>query len=187
MTIETLPQMSGEQIDNFWKGVEQVQGQCWEWQRCLLRNGYGKLTINGKTLMSHRVAYKLGYKADPGELCVLHKCDNRKCCNPAHLFLGTKADNAIDRTQKRRTPSGEGHWTKLRPWRVTELTEQGHYANNLPNGELHPCTVLKAEQIREIRQRSADGEGNRELAARFNVTHSNISAIVLRKSWKHIE
>lgn len=84
---------------------------CWNWSGSL-RNGYGR-TICGsrvdntrKSVSAHVFSY-LAFNGDiPDGLCVLHKCDNRKCCNPDHLFLGTKKDNAIDMVKKRRWRNG---------------------------------------------------------------------------------
>lgn len=198
MNTSTIPQLTSSQIEHFWAGIDKTEGQgrdgkCWDWQRGCLTSGYGKLgvMIDGKlhTLLAHRISYWLTYGKDPGELCVLHKCDRPVCCNPAHFFLGTRADNALDRAAKRRSPSGENHWTKLRPERVLELKAQQRFGHvrNLPNPADHPRTVLNADKVREIRRRAIQGEDNRSLAKEFNVTHSNISAVIKRKSWKHIE
>ena len=76
---------------------------CWEWQGSTNAKGYGFITateINEQ--LAHRVAYRLWVGDIPEGLCVLHKCDNRKCCNPSHFFLGDNADNTRDMVNKRR-------------------------------------------------------------------------------------
>ena len=75
---------------------------CWEWQRGTLKcGGYGQFRWEGKMRRAHVESYK-EFKGPVGDLCVLHKCDNPLCCNPDHLFLGTRIDNARDRDKKRR-------------------------------------------------------------------------------------
>lgn len=65
-------------------------------------SGYGRFLYNGKNTNAHRVSYILAYGDIPDGLFVLHKCDNRKCVNPAHMFLGRDADNALDKVKKGR-------------------------------------------------------------------------------------
>ena len=74
---------------------------CWEWQGRIDRYGYGQVRVRGKTGKAHREAYR-AFHGDPGKLLVLHTCDNRKCCNPKHLFLGTHKDNMADMVKKGR-------------------------------------------------------------------------------------
>ena len=73
---------------------------CRPWMGTRNRNGYGLLNL---TLCTHRLAWELANGPIPRGLLVLHHCDNPPCCNPDHLFLGTHADNAADRTRKGRT------------------------------------------------------------------------------------
>lgn len=82
---------------------------CWEWGLCISSGGYGIIGVNQKARLAHRISYQefVGEIADG--MCVLHKCDNRKCINPEHLFLGTKGDNADDRKRKGRCAKGEGN------------------------------------------------------------------------------
>jgi hypothetical protein len=81
--------------------------ECWEWQANISRNGYGKTEIwkNGYAYArtAHRAIYEIQHKVFlPKETFVCHKCDNRKCCNPDHLFLGTASDNMHDCLEKGR-------------------------------------------------------------------------------------
>lgn len=76
---------------------------CWEWTRSKATNGYGRIT---NSLSAHRAAYELFVGPIPDGMQVCHRCDNPPCCNPAHLFLGTAADNAHDRDAKGRGAFG---------------------------------------------------------------------------------
>jgi len=81
---------------------------CWNWLRSLGAGGYGQINDHDrqKVLRSHRVSWTLFCGDIPSDMCVLHKCDNRKCCNPNHLFLGDRTDNHNDKINKNRQPVG---------------------------------------------------------------------------------
>lgn len=94
------------------KYVENGETGCWEYTGHCLPNGYGLLCSRNagsrKAEYAHRVAYELYYGQHPGELNVLHRCDNRRCIRPDHLFLGTQQDNMQDAKAKGRVHCGVG-------------------------------------------------------------------------------
>jgi hypothetical protein len=100
--------MNAEIIDRFWKRVLKTSNTigCWEWINPSHPFGYGRLKVGKKIELAHRLSYKIHFGDITPSQCVLHKCDNPRCVNPNHLFLGNRNDNAKDRTLKGRTFKG---------------------------------------------------------------------------------
>ena len=76
--------------------------ECWNWNLRLDHDGYGRISYNSCSMKASKVSYLEFIGSIPEGLCVCHKCDNRRCINPHHLFLGTHKDNAIDKMNKGR-------------------------------------------------------------------------------------
>lgn len=118
-----------ERISAFWSKVNKngsipqhcpELGNCWEWTASLARNGYGIVKFNSKTnKMPHRISWIIAYGDIPDNLFVLHSCDNRKCVNPKHLFLGTAKDNTRDMDLKNR----RGNYCKVTNEQVCKIRE----------------------------------------------------------------
>lgn len=134
---------------------------CWIWTAHATLQGYGQIRVDGKTLKAHRVAWSLVNGQIPDSMMVLHHCDNPSCVNPAHLHLGTLADNNRERCERGRS--------------------------FIPLGETNAASKLIEPQVLEIRECYANGGiTQRELAKRYGVCKSLISAIVNRRNWIHI-
>ncbi len=90
-------------MNRFWSRVEKTDG-CWLWLGSKMNAGYGKINFSGKRWLVHRMAYMLTYGPIPEGKLVLHRCDNRLCVNPAHLYAGTHFDNVHDMMERQRHP-----------------------------------------------------------------------------------
>lgn len=119
--------MDQKAIDRFWSNVDRRgPDECWPWLLSKQSRGYGVACFggDGRRELAHRVAFFLEHGRWPEPMC-LHRCDNRPCCNPGHLFEGEAADNSKDMSRKGRAPN-----RKLTAAQVSEIKAAGgsHYA-----------------------------------------------------------
>lgn len=156
------PALSGvmDTVERFWKYVQRGNpDECWPWKGEVdKRGGYGVFWTKERKYKAHRYAYEATY-GFPEKLHVLHHCDNPPCCNPAHLFLGTIADNNADMRHKLRHTFGEHH----------------HQAR------------LTEGQVMEIRKLAFDGQhDDKAIGEMFGICSSKITAIVNGRRWAHL-
>lgn len=143
--------------ERFWKRVAVGRSvDCWEWVGHMTTTGYGNFSVQRKFVSAHRAAWEFVNGPIPDGMCVCHKCDNRRCVNPSHLFLGTVRENNNDRDRK-------GRHAKLA-------------------GERHGCAKLTARQVAEIRDKYP-GVTQTALAKEYGVHQTLISLIVRNAAW----
>ena len=152
--------MGQDDIKKFWSRVRRKESdKCWDWTGSLRSpRGYGQIKIKGKTKAAHRVSWEIKNGPIPagdmkGTMCVLHHCDNKKCVNPEHLFVGSQKDNVADMYSKGRN---------------VDLSGTNNPAYKFPD------TVIS-----EIRSRYAFGsETQREIGMIYGISKSHIGNII---------
>jgi len=148
--------------DRFWKySGKSGPEQCWLWTGTKNRAGYGVIGIrwmpNQKVVSAHRLSYTIANGEIPDGLSILHSCDSPTCVNPAHLRIGTQADNMKDRAARGRGNAQKG---------------EGHYKATLTTDDI---LAIRASDERQV-----------DLAVRYKTSQTNISSIQLRKIWKSV-
>lgn len=136
-------------------------GTCWLWTKDTYDYGYGKLSIGkGKQVRVHRYMYEK-YKGEiPNGMNVLHTCDNPRCCNPDHLFLGTQKDNMVDAKAKDR------------------IGYKIYYGDDHPNAKI---TLEIADKIRELYKSGKYYQ--QEIGKMYGISQAVVSKIILNIAW----
>lgn len=152
-------------VAKFWAKVSILgKDDCWPWQGVRNPKGYGAFSAIEPTrhaiYIASRFAYQLTHGPVANDVFVLHSCDHPWCCNPAHMRLGSIADNSADMTSRERQS----------------------------RGSKRPLSKLTEEQVLEAARLWRSGEmGQHEIAALFGVNQSQISRALSRKRWRHVE
>jgi hypothetical protein len=145
----------------FWATVDvrATDKECWLWRGSTIR-GYGIFFDGTHQVKAHRYAWTIEFGPIPRGEYVLHKCDNKACSNPSHLFLGSQNDNMKDMVHKRRQALHQGK----------------------ENGR----AKIPEQDIPKIRQRADSGENMSEIAKEYGVHRVTIKAIKDRVRWSHV-
>jgi len=146
----------------FWAKVKKdCENDCWEWEASCNIHGYGQFRIDAKMVLAHRFSYELHYEKIPENMCILHSCDNTRCCNPVHLSIGTHNDNMQDMLSKNRKATTKG--------------------------SLNGKSKLNEDQVLVIKNKLNLGERNIDIAKEYDVCVDAISKIKTGKTWAHIK
>lgn len=156
----------GTAEERFWRKVD-VRGddECWEWTGNRTRGGYGRLQSGGKgspSVMAHRLSYELSAGPIPDGMFVCHRCDTPACVNPAHLFVGTPAENTAD------------------------MIAKGRKRTVAPRGEGNGKAILTEAQVRDIKSRPRRYGFMAKLAREFGVSQKTIQGIFTGRTWGHV-
>jgi hypothetical protein len=150
--------LSDEAVLRFWATVRRGQpGECWEWQALKSPSGYGRIRLDGKQHRAHRVAFFLANGRWPTPCCC-HSCDNRACCNPAHLWEGTNSENTKDAVRKGRMAHG----------------------SRSPRANLNEWNAIGAMAM------SLMGATRKTIAAQFGINPSGVYRILHRQMWHRL-
>lgn len=155
LEMKALPKLNRQQQARFesYIPLNPDPDECWEWESCITNAGYPSFGIGQDKFYAHRLMYCQHYGKDPGDLHVLHNCDNPKCMNPNHLFLGTDADNQADKQEKGR---------------------------DFKSDDTYCSASLTSEQIVAIREST---DTNIDLANKYGMSDGSISLIKSGKTY----
>jgi len=135
-----------------------TESGCWIWMGTTTTRGYGQIESDTKKYYAHRASYQAFVGEIPEGMNVCHRCDNRFCVNPSHLFLGTQKDNLQDMKRKGRSTIGEKNAR-------SKLTEK---------------------QVQQIKNGLRSGLKEKYLANLYGVCRQSINNIKNGRVWNHV-
>lgn len=139
-------------------GIKKQSDGCWIWTSRTNNMGYGMVSVAGQTTLVHRVMFEQAFGPIPAGLDACHRCDIPACCNPHHIFIGTRTENMRDAVRKGR----------------------------VPRGSASSRAKLNETAVAQIRRRAETGECQRRIAEATGLDYRQVNSIVRRRSWRHV-
>lgn len=153
---------------------------CWNCNYATDSDGYTSMRILGKSEKSHRAAYQLWKGRIPLGMLVCHTCDNPRCINPEHLWLGTPRDNMEDKVRKGRQ-SKVGNRGNVRGDKNGSRTHPGSHL-----GERNGRSRLTEEGVRYIRMWALEGFSRKKIAEVFDISYAQVGFVIRATAWGHV-
>jgi hypothetical protein len=159
MEITMQSWISEEEIEDFLSMLQvDTETDCYLWQGAKSPNGYGVVSIGGKPISTHRLAWLLTMDDDPEGFYCCHTCDRKDCCNTAHMFLGTAKQNSEDAVKKGRYKTGFRPTPRRISSKQLEIMIARHHAGEswyrIGKDTCFPQQVVKRKVERAIKARS---------------------------------